>query len=149
MEIAQTPVLPDQDNDIYASFTVLCVDDEPNILASLQLALRKEPYQLLTATSGADALQLMQETPVDLVISDMRMPEMSGAELLTQVFETSPDTMRILLTGYADMESTVAAINDGQIHQYLSKPWNKEELQTAIRNVLDVKYEVDPIDWTA
>ncbi len=94
--------------------TILCVDDEKNILNSMKRLLRKQPCKLLTADSGADALLLLKEHKVHMIISDMRMPNMSGAELLEQVATNYPDTYRILLTGFADMESTVAAVNKGK-----------------------------------
>lgn len=130
----ETPV-----TDVAERPTVLCVDDETSILASLKRALRKQPYDVVTANSGAEALEVLESRTVDLIISDMRMPSMSGAELLTQVYQQWPDTIRILLTGYADMESTVAAINGGQIFRYLNKPWNNDELVVAIDNALEHK----------
>lgn len=116
---------------------VLCVDDEPNILKSMQRLLLGEPYDLKTAQSGADALTILAEHPVDLVVSDMRMPHMTGAELMKEVSVRYPTTGRIILTGYADIQSAISAVNDGQVHRYLQKPWNNEELKTAIRDNLD------------
>ncbi|MEM9602657.1 MAG: HD domain-containing phosphohydrolase [Pseudomonadota bacterium] len=118
---------------------VLCVDDEASILASLKRALRKQSFELLIANSGEEALAVFEERTVDLVISDMRMPTMTGAELLARIYKQWPDTMRILLTGYADMESTVSAINDGQIFRYLNKPWNNDDLTVAIHSALEHK----------
>ncbi|RTL54465.1 MAG: response regulator [Rhodocyclaceae bacterium] len=119
--------------------TVLCVDDEANILAALKRLFRPAGYRLLTAGSGAEGLALLEQEQgqVDLVISDMRMPEMDGARFLAQVRQRWPDTARILLTGYADMESTVAAINEGRISRYISKPWNDSELLLTVREVLE------------
>ena len=118
--------------------TVLCVDDEPNILSSLKRALRGEGYCVMTATSGAQALAMMEQMPVDLVISDMRMPVMDGAQLLEQVRERWPQVVRILLTGHADMASTVAAINRGRIFRYIHKPWDEPELLLAVRQGLQM-----------
>lgn len=118
---------------------VLCVDDEASILASLKRALRKQPFEVLIANSGEEALALFETRKIDLIISDMRMPTMSGADLLARVFNQWPDTIRILLTGYADMESTVSAINDGQIFRYLNKPWNNDDLTVAINGALEHK----------
>jgi len=112
--------------------TVLCVDDESDILQSIKRLLHKKNYHLLLATSGDKALELMQQNDVYLVISDMRMPSMSGAELFEIIATSYPDTYRILLTGYADMESTVNAVNKGKIHRYLQKPWDNNELISAI-----------------
>lgn len=119
--------------------TVLCVDDEQGILASLKRALRKQPFTLLIANSGQEALEILSKNHVDLVVSDMRMPGMNGAELLSKVYKTWPDTVRILLTGYADMESTVSAINDGRVFRYLNKPWNNEDLVLSIDSALEHK----------
>ncbi len=118
---------------------VLCVDDEQSILTSLKRALRKQPYQLLIANSGQEALDIMAGRGIDLIISDMRMPNMDGAELLGNVFNRWPNTLRILLTGYSDMESTVAAINKAQIYRYISKPWNNDELVVTINSALEHK----------
>jgi len=120
--------------------TLLCVDDEPNILNALRRLLRPNGYEVQVAPGGSEGLALLEQKPVDLVISDMRMPGMDGAEFLTQVKARWPDTVRLLLTGYADMDATVAAINQGQIARYLSKPWNDGELLTAVRDALEVKF---------
>lgn len=117
--------------------TVLCVDDESHILKSLQRLLVGQEFKLLLATSGAEALQLLAAEPVHLVMSDMKMPQMSGAELLTQVALIYPHTYRIILSGYADMASTLAAVNQGQIHRYLQKPWHNQDLLTALLDGLD------------
>jgi response regulator RpfG family c-di-GMP phosphodiesterase len=112
--------------------TVLCVDDEPNILSALKRMLRNSGYCVLTAGSGAQALQVLEQMPVELVISDMRMPGMDGAQLLEQVHARWPEVVRILLTGQADMDSTVAAINRGRIFRFINKPWDEHELLGAI-----------------
>jgi response regulator RpfG family c-di-GMP phosphodiesterase len=119
------------------ALTVLCVDDEPNILNSLRRVMRAEGYRVLTAESGAEALALMDETSVDLVLSDMRMPEMDGAQFLAQVKSRWPDTARILLTGYAELNSTIAAINNAEIYRYISKPWNDAILVGVVRDALE------------
>lgn len=116
---------------------VLLVDDEESILNSLRRLLRSQPYDVLLATSGAQALDLLAQQPVDLVISDARMPGMDGATLLAQVRERFPGTLRIMLTGYADPSAIIKAINDGQIHRYISKPWNDEELLLILRQALE------------
>lgn len=116
--------------------TLLLVDDEDNILNSLRRVLRNEPYRLLTAGSGEAALALLEQQPVDLVISDARMPGMDGATLLAEVQQRWPQCLRILLTGYADITTTVKAINEGQIYRYISKPWDDDELRLIIRQAL-------------
>ncbi len=120
-----------------ATATILCVDDEANILSALRRLLRPSGWRILTAESGAAGLEILAKEPVDLVISDMRMPEMDGARFLEQVRERWPQSMRLLLTGYADMTSTVNAINRGQIYRYISKPWNDSELPLIIKEALE------------
>ena len=116
---------------------VLCVDDEKNILASLVRLFRKSPFDVLTANSGLEALDVLSRERIDLVISDMRMPHMDGAELLARVAERWPQTIRILLTGYSDMEATVTAINKGKIYRYLSKPWDETDLKMTVQRGLE------------
>lgn len=119
---------------------VLLVDDEENILNSLRRLLRGQPYDLVMANGGAQALQLFEEQPFDLVVSDARMPGMDGATLLAEIHKRSPQCMSILLTGYADIQTITTAINEGQIYRYLSKPWNDEELMLAIRQALAFQF---------
>ena len=118
---------------------LLFVDDEENILNSLRRLFRPLNYKILTAGSGADALVLLEHEPVDLVISDMRMPQMDGAQLLEQVRAKWPDTLRILLTGYADVGSTIAAINKGEIYRYIAKPWEDNDIILVVRHALERK----------
>lgn len=115
---------------------LLLVDDEENILRSLRRVLRREPWELTTANSGEEALKAMAGQKFDLVISDARMPSMDGPTLLAEIRRKYPWCIRILLTGYADMTSTVKAINDGQIYRYISKPWDDDELCLIIRQAL-------------
>jgi response regulator RpfG family c-di-GMP phosphodiesterase len=116
--------------------TILCVDDEPNILTALKRVLRNAEHCVVLASGGAQALQVLEQMPVDLVISDMRMPGMDGAQLLEQVHARWPHVVRILLTGNADTPSAVAAINRGGIFRYLQKPWNEGELLDAVQEGL-------------
>ena len=106
-----------------AQATLLFVDDEANILSSLKRLFRPLGYRIFTAESGAQGLEIMERETVDLVVSDMRMPEMNGAQFLEKVREKWPETVRILLTGYAEIGATIEAINKGQIYRYISKPW--------------------------
>ncbi len=119
------------------TMTVLCVDDEANILKSLQRLLQDPSYQLLLASSAEEAMALLAQRPIDLVISDMRMPGMNGAELMEHIATVNPLTYRIILTGYADMSSAVAAVNHGKINRYVQKPWDNEELKSLVRDGLE------------
>jgi response regulator RpfG family c-di-GMP phosphodiesterase len=120
--------------------TLLLVDDEESILNSLRRLLRSQPYEVLLATSGAQALEIMAQRPVELVMSDARMPNMDGATLLAHVHQRYPDSIRIMLTGYADPSAIIKAINEGQIHRYISKPWHDEEMLLTLRQSLAYQY---------
>lgn len=122
------------------SARLLLVDDEENILRSLQRVLRREPWELVTVSSGEAALETMAEQTFDLVISDARMPGMDGPTLLAEIHRKYPWCIRILLTGYADITSTIKAINEGQIYRYISKPWDDDELRLIIRQALAFQY---------
>lgn len=119
--------------------TLLCVDDEVNILSALKRLFRPHGYRILTSESGRGGLELLDREPVDLVISDMRMPEMNGAQFLEKVREKWPDTVRILLTGYAEVSAAIDAINKGQIYRYISKPWEDADLLFLVRQALERK----------
>ena len=104
-------------------YTILFVDDEPNILRALKRALFKMNINMLLAESGKKALELLESHTVHVVVSDMKMPHMSGAELLEQVAKLYPDTFRVVLTGFADIDSTIKAVNQGKINGFLrSRP---------------------------
>lgn len=116
--------------------TVLLVDDEPSVLSALRRLFRTQGYRIEQCTGGADALALLQQVPVDLVVSDMRMPGMDGATFLAQVRQQHPSVVRILLTGYADITATIAAINEGAIHRYIAKPWDDNDLLLVVSDAL-------------
>src|SRR5450631_3572579 len=120
-------------------WAILCVDDEQNIVSSLRRIFRQHSYHVLTATSGAEALGLLEREAVDVVISDMRMPEMDGAQFLEEVRSRWPHTVRLLLTGYADMDSTIGAINRGEIYRYIAKPWDDNDIVMTVRHGLERK----------
>ena len=120
-----------------ANATLLCVDDEPNILSALRRLFRARGYRVLTAESGAQGLALLEQEAVDLVISDMRMPEMDGARFLAQVRQRWPDTLRLLLTGYSDIQSIQDAINCGEIYRYITKPWDDNDMLLLVRHALE------------
>lgn len=112
---------------------VLCVDDEISILKSLQRLLMAAGFDVVTATGGEQGLLQLEKQEFAVIISDMRMPGMTGAEFLTSVAKRWPDSQRLVLTGYADIDSTVAAINQGQIQRYIQKPWNNEAFVVQVR----------------
>lgn len=116
--------------------TILCVDDEPNILNSLQRLFRKEGYHTLTANTADQGLQLLEQHCVHLVISDQRMPDMSGTQFLDRVKAEHPDTIRIILSGYTDVDAIAESINTGHIFKFFLKPWNDRELKLEIRKAL-------------
>ena len=116
--------------------TILLVDDEPNITDALKRALRREPYEFLTATSGTAALQLLERLQVDVVVSDEQMPGMSGSEFLTIVRKQFPDTIRMILSGQASLEAAVRAINEGEVYRFFLKPCNPTDLIFTIQQAL-------------
>ena len=124
-------------SEAIASPTLLFVDDEPGILSSLRRLFRPHGYRIFIAEGGAAGLEILENEHIDLVISDMRMPEMDGAAFLKEVRSRWPKVMRILLTGYADITSTVAAINQGEIYRYISKPWDDDEIVTIVREAIE------------
>lgn len=112
---------------------VLCVDDEPPVLESLRRALRGEPYEIATAGRPEEALQSAQRRRISVLITDHRMPGMTGAELLKSVRARSPRTRGVILTGGVDMDDVVAAIHDGAVRRLFYKPWDDDELREAVR----------------
>ncbi|MCK5557322.1 MAG: diguanylate cyclase [Candidatus Hydrogenedentes bacterium] len=120
-----------------ARHTVMLVDDEDNVLVALSRLLRKESYELVTAGSGSEALALMAEQPVDVIVTDQQMPGMTGMELLKQVKNEYPNTMRMMLTGHADVNVATTAINDGEVCRFITKPVQSDELKLAIRNAIE------------
>jgi response regulator RpfG family c-di-GMP phosphodiesterase len=117
--------------------TILYVDDELNNLISFKAVFRTK-YNVLTAISGIDAIKILREKPVNIIITDQRMPGMTGVEFLESILDEFPDPIRILLTGYADMGAVIDAINKGKIFHYLSKPWSEEELDMTITKAYEV-----------
>lgn len=116
--------------------TLLLVDDEVNIINSLKRALHGEKYSIVTAADATEALELLRNTPVDLVISDIGMPGINGLDFLKIVKETYPDTARIILTGQSDTPTVLKAINEGEVYRYFTKPWANEEIRISIRQTL-------------
>ncbi len=117
--------------------SVLFVDDEVNILKAIKRLLRHEPMNVLTATDPAEALEIMRDTPAQVVVTDQRMPTMSGVEFLSAVREQHADVVRMMLTGYTEMNIAVDAINQGEIYRLITKPWNDDELRATLRQAFD------------
>ncbi|MDP3978130.1 MAG: response regulator [Pseudomonas sp.] len=120
-----------------APIRILFVDDEERILRSLALQFRRQ-YEVLTESDPRRALQRLKSEAVHILVSDQRMPQMSGAELLAQAREIAPDTLRILLTGYSDLDAAVAALNGGGIFRYLTKPWDQQEMAFTLRQAAEI-----------
>jgi putative two-component system response regulator len=118
------------------SYKILIVDDEPANLRLLERLFRQH-YQCLTASSGMEALELLAEHDIALLITDQRMPHMTGIELLKQTASLRPHMVRIILTGYTDVGTLVEAINCGQIYKYVTKPWNNQDLQLTVSRALE------------
>lgn len=112
---------------------ILVVDDEPEMLFSLRNLLRRE-FEVYTAGSGAEGMKVLEEHEVHLVMTDQRMPEMTGVELLNRVKCEHPGAMRLIFTGYADIKAIIDAINQGNVFRYVTKPWDPEELLAALRD---------------
>jgi len=122
--------------------TILLVDDEANVLSALQRALFEEEYEVLTAESGEDGLKLLLSHRVKVIISDERMPGMDGSEFLSLVREKYPETVRIMLTGHASLESAMKAVNCGGIYRFFTKPWQELDLKMAISSAIE-KYDLE------
>jgi two-component system response regulator VicR len=119
-------------------YTILLVDDEEYILRVLLRVLEEEKrFEIITATSGQEALEKIRQHGIDMVISDQRMPGMSGTELLTKIKQIYPDSIRILLSGFTDIEALIGAINEGEVCRFISKPWDNEELKKIIYTTLE------------
>lgn len=120
---------------------ILFIDDEENNLISFRAVFRLR-YQVHTALDAVEAMKILETTPMEIIVTDQRMPNMTGTEFLEKVLEKFPEPMRILLTGYADLSSVIEAINKGKIFHYLTKPWNEEELDATIKRAYEV-YEAN------
>ena len=121
--------------------TLLLVDDEANVIASLVRLLHRDGYRILQARSGKEGLELLESNAVGVIISDQRMPEMTGVEFLSKVKEAYPDTVRIVLSGYTELSSVTDAINRGAIYKFLSKPWDDDLLRANVEEAFH-RYEM-------
>ncbi|MDA8694013.1 response regulator [Pseudomonadales bacterium] len=120
-----------------AKIKVLFVDDEKSILVALRRLCRNTGWDIYTAESGDEGLAIIDEHTIDLVVSDMRMPKINGAEFLEQVVERSPSTVRILLTGYSEVTATLAAIDKGKIFCHCTKPWDNDEFKEILNQAIE------------
>jgi DNA-binding NtrC family response regulator len=116
--------------------TILFVDDEPNITAALKRTLRSQPYELLSSSSAEEALRILEDRPVDVVVSDEQMPGMSGSEFLAKVRVRKPGTIRIILSGHANIDAVLRAINQGEVYRFLVKPCSPTDLIGTIHQAL-------------
>ena len=121
--------------------TLLLVDDEENITSALVRLLRRDGYKILRANSGKEGLQLLEQTEVGVIISDQRMPEMTGVEFLSKAKELYPDTVRIVLSGYTELNSVADAINRGAVYKFLTKPWEDDLLRANVEEAFQ-RYEI-------
>lgn len=119
------------------TYSVLLVDDEEDIRNALGRCLRRDGYDLIGASSGPEALTILRQRPVDIIISDQMMPEMTGLELITAVKDEYPKVVRIILTGYADFDTVKAAINEAEIYRFLTKPWDDDDLRLTVRHAAE------------
>jgi two-component system probable response regulator PhcQ len=119
--------------------TVLLLDDEPHVLHALVRLLRKESYEIVTASSAEEAARILDSRPVDLIVSDEQMPGMSGTEFLAKVADEFPNVVRIILTGHATVPTAIRAINDVKVQHFFTKPCNEVDLALAIRKALQEK----------
>ena len=120
---------------------ILFLDDEVRIVNALQ-ALFRADYNVFTATDPGTALKIVKDNNIHVVVSDQRMPEMLGVEVLKLIKEASPGTMRLLLTGYSDLDGIVGSVNDGEVFRYVNKPWNNDAIRSTIRLAADVAIRV-------
>lgn len=128
-----------KDRKDFMGHKVLLVDDDPHVLGGLRRALHKEPYEILTASSGREGLEILGTTSIDLIVTDQEMPGSSGTEFLHQVREAFPGIVRFLLTGSAILEVVMEAVDRGDVSRFFTKPCNKLELAISIRQALQQK----------
>ena len=124
----------------YRRFPVLVVDDEPDILRSFELSYGDD-FRILTANAGVQALDVLRAEDVSVIVSDQRMPSMDGSEFLERSMAVRPNAVRIVLTGYTDIDALVRAVNRSRIYRYLAKPWDDEQLKLAIARLLQSRRE--------
>ncbi len=131
-------------SDKAQKYNILFVDDEQRILTSLRSIFRRE-YNVFTASGGKEALEVLAKNDINVIVSDQRMPNMLGNELLAQVHKLYPQTMRLLLTGFMDKQAIIQTINEGEIYRFINKPWNNESIQAVIKEAAEAsKITISP-----
>ena len=147
MQLAATvasTALPKFIQAVDARPTLLFVDDEERILRSLRMLFAAD-FRVLVATSGYDALEILKREKIHALVSDQRMPLMTGVDLLRQAREIAPNTMRLLLTGYADIEAIIGSINDGEVFRYINKPWNVDEIRAIVSEAAEIAVSLERV----
>ena len=133
----ESSTMPDAFPLTNSTTRILCVDDEPNILSALKRMFTLVGFSLTCVESGQEAIKLMESQNFHIVISDMRMPSMSGVELFEHIKLTHPEVIKILLTGYSDLDSAIAAVNRGEVYRYFTKPWNESEIINTVQSAIE------------
>ncbi|MDR7129298.1 response regulator RpfG family c-di-GMP phosphodiesterase [Algoriphagus sp. 4150] len=116
---------------------ILYVDDEDNNLQAFKATFRRD-YKIFLAINAKDGREILDQEEMDIIITDQRMPEESGVEFLESIIPIHPNPIRILLTGYTDIQAVIDAINKGQVYHYLTKPWEEDYLRTVIKNAYEI-----------
>jgi DNA-binding NtrC family response regulator len=122
--------------------SILIVDDEPNVISALTRVFIDEPYRIYSANSASEAMEILKEYTVKVVVSDEKMPDVTGSEFLSMVREQFPNIIRIILTGHASIEAAMKAINEGEIYRFFTKPWNDMDIRFAVKAAID-KYNLE------
>jgi DNA-binding NtrC family response regulator len=117
--------------------SILIVDDEPNVISALTRVFIDEPYRIYSASSASEAMEILKEYTVKVVVSDEKMPDVTGSEFLSMVREQFPHMIRIMLTGHASIEAAMKAINEGEIYRFFTKPWNDMDIRFAVKAAID------------
>jgi len=120
-------------------YSILIVDDEENVQKSLKRVFFNDGYNIYTANNAEEALRILQREDIDLIICDHKMPGLTGLEFLERTVHTYPDLIRIILTGHADMEDTLRAINKGNLYKFILKPWNNDDLRVTVKRALELR----------
>src|SRR6266542_1720917 len=126
---------------------ILLLDDEERILNALS-ALFRYKYQVFTATDGEQALAILKQYHIHVVVSDQRMPAMTGVEFLRRAKSVSPQTVRVLLTGFSDLSAIIDSVNDGEVYRFLNKPWGNQEIQAVIADAIGIGMELEAAEIT-